>query len=131
MANIRENFKHDFDKSRCRVSRWCGYHHECLDGSGYPFHVEADGICLQSRILAVADRFVALTENRPYRDGIPIREVTRILGELAGDAKLDSHVVALATRDSDDIYESMEAAHQAELKDYEAFLESSTFTAFE
>jgi HD-GYP domain-containing protein (c-di-GMP phosphodiesterase class II) len=62
-----------------------------------------------------------LTEDRPYRFGMPIEEVARLLEDLARNAKLDAHIVALATRHSDEIRECMLAARQPEGEDYKAF----------
>ena len=45
-------------------------HHEKLDGSGYPWGLEADQLDLPSRVLAVADIYEALTADRPYRQGM-------------------------------------------------------------
>ena len=42
-------------------------HHEQFDGKGYPHGIAGDGICLEARILAVADTFDAMTSDRPYR----------------------------------------------------------------
>lgn len=42
-------------------------HHERLDGSGYPRGISGDAICLEARILAVADVVEAITAHRPYR----------------------------------------------------------------
>jgi HD-GYP domain-containing protein (c-di-GMP phosphodiesterase class II) len=42
-------------------------HHERLDGSGYPGHLQGDAIPLGARILAVADMFSAMGKPRPYR----------------------------------------------------------------
>ena len=113
-----------------QISRWCSYHHEYLDGSGYPSHVTASGICRQSRILTVADTFVALTEDRPYRPGMPMKEVKRILREFADAFKFDKHIVQLATLHADEIYQCMAEAKTPENRSYEAFLDSSTFPAF-
>ena len=41
-------------------------HHERLNGSGYPFGLNEKSIRFESQIVAVADVFAALTENRPY-----------------------------------------------------------------
>ncbi len=46
-------------------------HHERLDGSGYPNRIRGHKIPLQSRILAVADAYDAMTSNRPYRKALP------------------------------------------------------------
>jgi PAS domain S-box-containing protein/putative nucleotidyltransferase with HDIG domain len=50
-------------------------HHEHLDGSGYPQGLKGDEICLEARIVAVADVFEAMVSHRPYRPGLSI-EVT-------------------------------------------------------
>ncbi len=42
-------------------------HHERIDGSGYPKGIKGHEICLEARIIAVADTFDAITVNRPYR----------------------------------------------------------------
>lgn len=45
-------------------------HHERLDGSGYPQGLRADEICLEARIVAVADVAEAMTADRPYRPSL-------------------------------------------------------------
>lgn len=50
------------------------YHHEKLDGSGYPYGLKGDKIPLFARIAAVADYFDALTSDRPYRKGLTFNE---------------------------------------------------------
>ncbi len=59
-------------------------HHERFDGKGYPVGLEGDRISLAARIVAVADVFDALTNDRPYRKGLPVREVCDFLYERAG-----------------------------------------------
>lgn len=54
-------------------------HHERLDGSGYPHGLRADDLSLESRILAVADVYGALSEKRPYRGAMPPSQVTAIM----------------------------------------------------
>jgi HD-GYP domain-containing protein (c-di-GMP phosphodiesterase class II) len=56
-----------------------GEHHERLDGSGYPFHLQAHEVSLESRILVVADTYGALSENRPYRDALELDQVRDIM----------------------------------------------------
>jgi HD-GYP domain-containing protein (c-di-GMP phosphodiesterase class II) len=50
-----------------RVAVIVRHHHERFDGSGYPDGLRGDDIPVESRILAVVDAFVAMTERRPYR----------------------------------------------------------------
>ena len=49
------------------ISYLASLHHEALDGSGYPYGLEGKDIPFEARILAVADIFQALVQNRPYR----------------------------------------------------------------
>jgi len=80
------------------INKWANYHHERLDGQGYPFGLSAAQLPLESRIVAVADVFTALTEERPYRRGMSGREAVGILGDMADDGALDHGVVGLMAR---------------------------------
>ena len=69
-------------------------HHEKLDGSGYPNGLTAGEILPESKILAVADMFEAMTAHRPYRPAIPVETVLDLLEADAG-IKLDSEAVRI------------------------------------
>ena len=60
-----------------------GEHHEKLDGSGYPDRLIARDLSRESRIIAVADVFGALTEDRPYRAGLSLEDTLSIMTEFA------------------------------------------------
>jgi len=47
-------------------------HHERMDGSGYPHGLSGDAICLEARILAVADVVEAMSSHRPYRASLGV-----------------------------------------------------------
>jgi len=68
------------------------YHHERLDGSGYPYGLKAEAIPIEARIVAVADTYDALTSDRPYRKACTQAEARRVLVEEAG-ARLDTRAV--------------------------------------
>ena len=68
------------------------YHHERLDGSGYPYGLKAEGIPLEARIVAVAETYDALTSNRPYRNACSDAEARRVLAEEAQE-RLDGRAV--------------------------------------
>jgi HD-GYP domain-containing protein (c-di-GMP phosphodiesterase class II) len=70
------------------ISILAGEHHEKLDGSGYPAGLCAKQLSLESRLLAVADVYVALSEKRPYREALPSSQVTAIMDRDV-PAKLD------------------------------------------
>ncbi len=60
------------------------YHHEAVDGTGYPHGLQGDEIPLDARILAVADAYDAMTSDRPYRNGMPSERAEAIIAEGAG-----------------------------------------------
>jgi HD-GYP domain-containing protein (c-di-GMP phosphodiesterase class II) len=62
-----------------RVQEWVLHHHEHWDGSGYPHALAADEIPLGARIILVADAFVAITTDRPYRPAQTERAALREL----------------------------------------------------
>lgn len=68
------------------------YHHERLDGSGYPYGLKAESIPVEARIVAVADTYDALTSDRPYRNACSRAEARRVLTVEAG-TRLDPKAV--------------------------------------
>ena len=75
------------------IAEWAAYHHETLDGTGYPFRINEKSLSLGSKILAVADVFAALTENRPYRNRLPEDRVKQIMQKMVQYRKLDCRIV--------------------------------------
>jgi HD-GYP domain-containing protein (c-di-GMP phosphodiesterase class II) len=68
------------------------YHHEAMDGTGYPTGISGDQIPIEARIITVADIFDALTSRRPYKSGWSNDEAFAMLREMAG-LKLDKECV--------------------------------------
>jgi len=85
------------------IAEWAAFHHERLDGSGYPFHLTARQLSINSRIMAVADVFTALTEDRPYRASLSQKEVLSTLQSLASRQWLDINVVSLLEKNHDEV----------------------------
>ncbi len=77
------------------ITQWAAYHHEKLNGRGYPFHLKAHGLSLGSRIMAVADIFTAITENRPYRAGMPKEQALSVLKRMAETGGISPDIYAL------------------------------------
>jgi diguanylate cyclase (GGDEF)-like protein len=65
-------------------AEWVLHHHERVDGAGYPTRLRGDDIPLQSRIIAVADAFEAMTGTRPYRSSITTAEALSELSKHIG-----------------------------------------------
>lgn len=78
-----------------QVAEWAAFHHERLDGTGYPFRHHAERLTIGARIMAVADTFTAITETRPYRQGSAQTEVLKILAGAVLANALDGDVVAI------------------------------------
>lgn len=74
------------------ITPWASYHHEKLNGKGYPFGKTAEDLDKKSRLLACLDIYQALTENRPYKAGMPHGKAMAILGELVQKGELDAQI---------------------------------------
>jgi HD-GYP domain-containing protein (c-di-GMP phosphodiesterase class II) len=73
------------------------YHHERMDGSGYPRGLVAEAIPIEARIVAVADTYDVLTSDRPYRKARSLVEARRVVRQESGK-RLDPHVVGALFR---------------------------------
>ncbi|HKI55296.1 MAG TPA: HD domain-containing phosphohydrolase [Anaerolineales bacterium] len=60
------------------------HHHENFDGSGYPDRLKGEEITIHARIVAIADRFDAMSSRRPYRQGLSIAEIKRQMENESG-----------------------------------------------
>jgi PAS domain S-box-containing protein/putative nucleotidyltransferase with HDIG domain len=78
-------------------------HHERLDGSGYPQGLKGDEICLEARIVAVADVVEAMSSHRPYRPALGIdaarKEIRSNRGNLYDPDVVDACLNVLMKRD--------------------------------
>lgn len=79
-----------FPKKMRNVASYAAAHHENIDGSGYPFGLKGEEIPLQSRIIAIADIFEALTaKDRPYKEGKTLSEALKIMELMAKENHID------------------------------------------
>jgi HD-GYP domain-containing protein (c-di-GMP phosphodiesterase class II) len=77
-------------KELTRVPVIAKAHHEKLDGSGYPYHMKAEEIPFQAKMMAITDMFDALTaRDRPYKRAVPIENALTIIGEDVKSQLLD------------------------------------------
>ena len=77
------------------IPEWAAFHHERLDGTGYPFRIQAEDLNRGSRIMAVSDVFQALTEDRPYRPAFSIAKALDIIDEMQQESKLDAEIISV------------------------------------
>lgn len=88
-----------------KINQWASYHHERIDGGGYPFKLEKKDLELGSRIMAVSDVFTALTERRPYRQAMAVNEAISIMNKMVDERHLDGDVFAVLKLHVDEINE--------------------------
>ena len=74
----------DDDAFRRLAENVAHYHHERMDGSGYPKGLKGEEIPLEARIMAIADVYDALVSKRVYKDAMPFDQADRIILEGMG-----------------------------------------------
>ena len=79
------------------------YHHERVDGTGYPYGLRDKNIPLEAKIVAVADVFQALISDRVYRKAYSFKEAMEIMERERG-THFDSSIVDIFKTIAPDIY---------------------------
>ena len=83
------------------------YHHESVNGKGYPEGLKKEAIPLEARIVAVADVFDALTSKRTYKEAWSNEEALETLKQMAGE-QLDKDCVRALIENIGEITEIQE-----------------------
>ena len=111
-------------KGLTQIAEWASFHHERLDGTGYPFHIMGRRMTIGSRIMAVADIFTALTEARPYRKGMDRAGIGKIMNEMGKNDVVDRKIVSLLFDEYDRITESVVSTQAAAMEFYTTRMEN-------
>jgi len=104
------------------IRDWASQHHERLNGRGYPFHENDKTLSFESRAIAVADVFTALTEDRPYRKGVSGKDAMLVLDVDVQKQELDSNLVALLGEHQEEINQARIMAQQKSEHEYKLFV---------
>lgn len=86
-----------------QLAGWAAFHHERLNGTGYPFGLTGEQLDLEARLMAVADITQSLLETRPYRPGMPKEKVAGILRNNVEAGHIDPDLTELAISHLDEI----------------------------
>lgn len=78
-----------------KIEEWAGFHHEKLNGKGYPFRIDKEDMSLGARIMAVSDIFTALSEDRPYRKGMDEAKLIQIMQQMTANNEIDPDITTL------------------------------------
>lgn len=96
------------------IAQWSGAHHEAMDGSGYPERLSGAAIPVEAQILSMADRLVAMQEDRPWRRALSVADVEAVLVRDSVAGRTDSHIIALVRAHFAEIDSTRARAHLAE-----------------
>lgn len=95
---VKELLEATNDKEFARIAENVAhYHHERVDGTGYPNHLKGAEIPFEARIMAIADVYDALVSKRCYKDSMPPDKAFAIIEEGMGtqfDKQLEPYFVA-------------------------------------
>ena len=107
------------------IAEWASFHHESLNGGGYPFKIKGQNLMLGSRIMAVADVFTAITEDRPYRSGMTREKVFNTLQGMIDNGKLDAYIVSLLKDHFEEVNSLRMAAQKVSTDEYKQIMLSN------
>ena len=105
-----------------QIAHWAAFHHEKLDGNGYPFHLPGSELALGAQIMTVSDIFSAITEDRPYRRSMDKEQVIAILREDVARGRLSKRIVEQLIDNYDAINERRDIESRAASKKYQQSL---------
>ena len=75
------------------IVEWAANHHEKLNGKGYPQGLTATELTFEDQLMACIDIYQALTEKRPYKDGLSHERTISIMQEMVGRGELAPDIV--------------------------------------
>ncbi|MBF0457409.1 MAG: HD domain-containing protein [Nitrospirae bacterium] len=100
------------------INMWASFHHERVDGRGYPFHLSGNSLPIGSRIMAVADVLTAISEDRPYRKGMDKDKALFIIEDLGAKNSLDRGIIETAVDNFDYLNELRHDVQRRAREDY-------------
>lgn len=109
LANIKE-----FET----INTWASFHHERLDGKGYPFKIKENNLPLGSQIMAVADIYTALNEERTYRKAMSHQDSIKIMNDLVKNKAINGDLLALLDKNFAEINKQRQLAQQVSAEEY-------------
>ena len=120
-AQRREGSPHVVARPLPAQARTAALHQERVNGTGYPFGYKGEELPLGSRIMAVADVFTALTEDRPYRKGLDKKRTMEVLQSMVDDVELDERLINVVIDNFEEMNQIRASAQQEAILEYLEF----------
>ncbi len=98
--------------------QWAAFHHERLDGKGYPFRIPESYLPLGAQIMAVADIFTALHEERTYRAAMGRKESLDIMYQMVKERAINGDLVQLLEQNYDEINHWRQVSQKQSMEEY-------------
>lgn len=76
------------------ICEWASNHHEKLDGTGYPYGFPGSRLSFEDQLMACMDIYQALTEERPYREGLSHEKACELLTGIADKGYISREITA-------------------------------------
>lgn len=99
---------------------WAAFHHERLDGTGYPFRIPESNLPLGSQIMAVADIFTALNEGRTYRPAMAKDKILALMYQMARDNAINGDLVRLLVKNYEEVNARRQISQEVSAREYAA-----------
>lgn len=106
------------------ISKLAAYHHERLEGDGYPFHVAKKELSMGAKIVTIADIFTAITEDRPYREGMKKNEVIKTFKDFEDLHSVDPSILGVLEENYEELNGARKNAQSIAKENYSQFREN-------
>ena len=74
------------------ITQWASRHHEKLNGKGYPFGLTAEQLSKEDRLIGCIDIYQALSEDRPYKNGMSHDTCMSIMRNMVREGYIDADI---------------------------------------
>jgi len=104
-----------------KITSWAADHHETIAGNGYPYCIEGNDLSSGARLMAVADIFTAILEDRPYRKGMTRKEAMAVLYGAVANNKICQRKVDLVENNFDLLFKALKETEELSNDRFKAF----------
>jgi HD-GYP domain-containing protein (c-di-GMP phosphodiesterase class II) len=108
------------------INSWAAFHHEHLDGKGYPFKRCSKTLMQGARVVAISDVLTALMEDRPYRQKMTSNQALKVMKSMVDENKLDKFIFNVLQDSFEKVNEARLLAQHNAMEEYRNFAHFGT-----